>query len=157
MAARERNRKPVEKHGMSKTREYRAWSDMLTRCMNPKFIKYKYYGGKGIKVCERWVMSFVAFYEDMGTCPPKHTLDRIESDKDYEPGNCRWVTQSQQMRNTTRNRLLTYNGKTQCIADWAAETGMGFLILYKRLERGWTVERTLATPAGARQCRLQQN
>lgn len=144
MAAGKPNRKPLEKHGMSKTREYRAWADMLTRCMNPKFIKYEYYGGKGIKVCERWVMSFVAFYDDMGTCPPKHTLDRIESDKDYEPGNCRWVTQAKQMRNQGRNRMLTLNGKTQCLTDWAADAGMTAAQLNHRLERGWSVEKALA-------------
>lgn len=142
-----RSGKP-EKHGMCKTREYRAWSDMRTRCTNPNFIKYEYYGGKGIKVCDRWLGSFMAFREDMGECPPRHTLDRIESNKDYEPGNCRWVTHAAQMRNTSRTRMYTIGDKTQCLSDWATEAGLSFNCLYKRLEKGMSIEE--ATTLGVR-------
>lgn len=143
MAVRKSIRKPVEKHGMTGTREYRAWADMITRCTNPKFIKYHYYGGKGIKVCKEWRMSFVSFFNHMGRCPAKHTLDRIDSSKNYEPGNCRWVTQSRQMRNQCRNRLLTFNGKTQCLTDWAVELGMTYSQIQHRLERGMDLGQAL--------------
>jgi len=147
MARRKFRQCPREKHGMSKTREYRAWSDMITRCTNPNFIKWEYYGGKGIKVCARWLSSFLAFYEDMGKCPLGHTLDRTDSTKDYEPGNCEWKTQAEQMRNTSRTRLIEFNDRTQCLTDWAIEYGHTHLLVYKRLKRGWDIEKALTTPS----------
>ena len=135
--------KKKEKHGLVGTREYRAWSDMLTRCRNSKFIKWKDYGGRGIKVCQRWQDSFLAFLEDVGKCPEKHSLDREDSNKDYEPGNCKWSTQAEQMRNTRRNRLLEHNGKIQCLTDWAIECGSTFAAFYHRIERGWTIEEVI--------------
>lgn len=143
MAVPKINARSPEKHGMSKTREHNSWSDMLSRCYNPKVQKYRYYGGSGIGVCEEWQRSFVAFYEHMGPCPPGHTLDRIDGNKDYEPGNCRWVTQKQQMRNTRRSRMYTHNGKTQCLTDWANEHGLNESTLRRRLNGGMTIEKAL--------------
>ena len=80
-------------------REYRSWNSMITRCYNPKAASYRYYGGKGIKVCEEWKSNFRAFYKDMGPRPEGTTLDRIDGNKDYEPGNCRWATVKQQIHN----------------------------------------------------------
>lgn len=91
------------KHGMARTVEYTTWRSMKQRCYVPGMVQYKDYGGRGIKVCERWKNSFVNFFEDMGKRPAKgYSLDRINNDGDYEPSNCRWATQSQQRLNARR-------------------------------------------------------
>lgn len=91
------------KHGMHNTPEYRAYQMMKQRCNNPKYPEYRYWGGKGIKVCNRWLESFNNFIEDMGMRPtPNHSLDRIDPNGNYEPSNCRWATGSLQMHNTIR-------------------------------------------------------
>ena len=87
-------------HGLSDTPEYRAWRDMLSRCENPNTRYYELYGGRGISVCDRWRGSFEMFYADMGPRPsPRHSIDRIDNDGDYEPGNCRWATWTEQNAN----------------------------------------------------------
>lgn len=85
------------RHGKYGTREYRSWRAMVQRCYDPKAVNYKYYGGKGIKVCDRW-REFSKFFEDMGSRPSNTTLDRIDSTKNYEPLNCRWASPFVQMR-----------------------------------------------------------
>ncbi len=146
-----------EKHGLCKTREYGAWADMITRCTNPNFNKYKYYGGKGITVCLGWLQSFLAFLADMGICPAGRSVDRIDSTKGYWCGhcedcvargvdkcNCRWATQAEQMRNTSRTRLYTIGDKTQCVTDWASDGGVTASAVYSRLRAGASIEEAIS-------------
>lgn len=112
---------------------YSVWYGMLNRCYNTHEQNYKYYGGRGIKVCDRWRKSYRNFWEDMGTRPTGYTLDRIDNNGDYEPGNCRWATRSQQQRNTRLNRNLTLNGQTRCLSEWAAIIGIDPVSLRQRV------------------------
>jgi len=133
-------------HGRAGSRLYRVWSDMKSRCYTPSSTGYPFYGGRGITVCARWRKSFEAFVKDMGDCPPRMTIDRIDTTGNYTPKNCRWVTIAQQQRNRRNNRLVTHDGRTQCLAAWAEETGLPQSTLNNRLRLGWTVERALTTP-----------
>lgn len=109
-------------HGLSFTPTERIWRGMITRCHNPNATSYERYGGRGIIVCERWRNSVLAFVEDMGLRPSsRHSIDRIDSNGNYEPGNCRWITSGEQRRNRKDVHLLTYCGKTQCLSDWARD------------------------------------
>ena len=132
-------------HGMYGTAEYCAWRSMLTRCLNRKNNRYRYYGGRGIRVCSRWLSSFQNFYADMGLKPSsKHTLDRIDGSGGYEPGNCRWATYRQQNRNNRHNRYVTYDGLRLCVSEWAERMGIRVGTLLWRLDNGWTVEDALS-------------
>jgi hypothetical protein len=135
-------------HGMSKTRIYHTWHQMLRRCENSAFYDYRYYGARGIRVCERW-HKFENFYADMGDKPGRgYSLDRYpDNDGNYEPGNCRWATRKEQSRNRRSNRPLTFNGKTQILGEWAKEIGVKSNTLSCRIRNGWTLERALTIPA----------
>jgi hypothetical protein len=145
-------------HGLHGAPEYRVWVGMVQRCAarNAGRKKYAGYAGRGIKVCQRWRESFAAFYADMGPRPsPKHSIDRINNDGDYEPGNCRWATASQQACNKRvnavhglrkGNHVLTFNGSTRCLSEWARLTGIGRMTIQYRLWRGWSVEDALTRP-----------
>jgi hypothetical protein len=123
---------------MSKTaRERATWSAMKARCSNPKLRCYKSYGGRGIKVCARWLESFANFYADMGPRPDGMSLDRIDNDGDYEPGNCRWATQLQQARNQRSNVVLEHNGERKTVSEWAQILGVPTTTIYSRHARGW--------------------
>lgn len=135
------------RHGYSDSPEYSCWNSMIQRTTNPNSVKYSYYGGSGISVCPEWCDSFIAFFIYIGPRPtPKHEIDRYPNKKgNYEPGNVRWATRKQQTRNTSRNRMITFNGVTQCIADWAALLGIKWGTLKLRLNK-WPLERALTTP-----------
>lgn len=137
----------LRSHGMRKAPEYGVWKGMKRRCYQPSKREYPNYGGRGITICDRWRHSFKAFYEDMGPRPsPEHSIDRIDGNGNYEPGNCRWSTRREQNRNRCDNRFETFKGKTMCLVDWAAEYGMKKVTLYERLDRGMSFEEALTTP-----------
>lgn len=141
------------KHGEAykgqESAEYRSWRAMKNRCTNPNNAAYPRYGGRGIAVCARWD-SFENFLFDMGRRPsPKHSIDRINNDGDYEPGNCRWATSSQQNSNYSRNRWLTLDGETRLLSEWSVQTGIPETTIAARIDAyGWPIEAALQTPVG---------
>jgi hypothetical protein len=127
------------------SRAYRSWTAMRRRCEKPGASNYKWYGGRGIRVCERWA-SFPAFLADMGDAPEGATIDRIDPNGHYEPGNCRWVVgMKAQGRNRRANRVLEYRGESRCVAEWAEVLGVSPRLIVQRLSRNWSVERALGT------------
>lgn len=137
-----------ERHGMNKSPEHRAWVHMRQRCSNPRKREWPHYGGRGIKVCEAWEQSFLAFYEDVGQRPsPKHSLDRINNDRGYEPGNVRWALQQQQVENTSVVRMVTICGRTQSISAWERENGLAKGQVRAREASGWSLEEAITTPS----------
>lgn len=144
MAGRLRNEKGeyIPSHGMKHTRIYNRWCAMKERCYNPHSKSYRRYGERGITICDEWRNSFEAFYEWAVSNGYQEglTIDRIDNNKGYSPDNCRWVTYKQQNRNYSRNHMITYNGKTQCIADWAEEVGINQATILYRIKAGKTVD-----------------
>ncbi|MBD2201542.1 hypothetical protein H6G33_09305 [Calothrix sp. FACHB-1219] len=141
-----RNGVEKTKHGMTDTKEWNVWRGMMKRCYQPTQDKYPLYGGKGIIVCERW-HTFQNFYEDMGNVPEGMTIDRIDSSKNYEPENCRWVDIYVQNNNRgDYNVRWSYKGKDQTVSEWARELGCNNTTLFERQRRGWSIEKILSTP-----------
>ncbi len=130
--------------------EYSIWSNIRARCRNQNNTQYRSYGGRGIEVCERWATDFLNFLADMGRRPsPDHSIDRIDNDGNYEPGNCRWATRSEQARNRRSSRFIEFNGKSMTLAAWADESGVNMRALHLRLKNGWPLERALTEPLRA--------
>lgn len=131
-------------HGCSKWPEYRVWKIMIQRCENPNLEKYQIYGKRGIRVCARWRKSFVNFILDVGRRPSgNHSIDRINNDKGYQPGNVRWATRTVQARNCRKARRITFGGETRCIIEWAEKLHVDYRALQMRFGRGWSAERAL--------------
>ena len=137
-------------HGMRGTAIYRIWSHIKGRCINQSDNAYASYGGRNIHICDEWRHDFQAFYDYVSALPDYgkkgYSIDRIDNDGDYEPGNVQWSSSKQQSRNRRSNILLTYAGKTQCVADWADELGIKKTVLYDRIYNGWTAEKILTQP-----------
>jgi hypothetical protein len=132
-----------------RTPEYKAWDGMKTRCNNPRHKLYPYYGARGITVCEAWNRpdGFGQFLADMGPRPSRHhTLDRIDNSRGYSPDNCRWATWGQQQRNTRRSHLITINGNTKPLCDWAEVFRIPHQYVRNRIYQGWEPIRALVTP-----------
>lgn len=133
---------------------------MITRCTNEKATSWPNYGGRGIRICERW-MVFENFLADMGERPSGTTLDRRDTYGNYDPENCRWGTLIDQGRNQRTNRLLEFKGEIRCLSEWSEKFGLLDWQVQKRLARGWSLERALTEPLRpyprrARGCRAHQ-
>lgn len=137
------------KHGKSKSEVYRIWVGIKDRCTNPNDPAYPRYGGRGIKVCERWINSFENFFEDMGDRPAGQSIERVDNDGDYDPSNCVWASRTVQNRNKSTNRLIAHAGAVRCLNDWAAITGINRDTLRSRLDKGWSAADALSVPVDA--------
>lgn len=132
------------RHKMYGSTVYRSWASMLQRCTNVKSPHYKEYGGRGIKVCEKWVL-FSNFYSDMGDRPEGYTLNRIDNDGNYEPSNCEWATRKQQASNRRSSRLFTRNGVTKSLKQWSEIQDLNYKLVWQRIYRNnWSVEQALS-------------
>jgi hypothetical protein len=120
------------------TPELKAYRKLMERCYSVRCKDYGNYGGRGITVCVRWRKSFQNFYADMGPRPKDNSIDRIDVNKGYSPGNCRWATKTQQARNTRTNVYLTIGGETRCVTEWAGIYGIVRSTYYRRIKRGMT-------------------
>lgn len=125
-------------HAMTGTPTWRTWQRMKARCVHRGSVGYKNYGGRGITMCSRWRDSFEAFLEDMGPRPAEHSIDRIDSDGNYEPGNCRWATQREQSRNKRTSRFVTVEGLTLTYSEWSDRLGGNKNCVQARVARGWS-------------------
>lgn len=134
-------------HGKSKTSLYNKWHGIKQRCENQNNSCFKDYGGRGIKLCDEW-QNFDSFQEwalENGY-QDELTIERINNNGNYEPGNCKWVTRKEQGNNKRNNRLLSYKGETKTMHQWSEESGVNYNTLYTRLQNGWSVEKALTTP-----------
>jgi hypothetical protein len=137
----------ITKHGMRHLPEYQIWMAVKMRCTNPKNIGYPDYGGRGITLCGEWAESFESFYEYLGGRPDKdYSIERINNELGYIPGNVRWATKKEQANNTRANHFLSFRGETHTLAQWAELFGINSTAICKRLRRGWSIEKALTTP-----------
>jgi hypothetical protein len=136
-------------------REYGIWWGMVARCEDPRQQNYDRYGGRGIKVCDKWRGSFAAFLADLGPRPSReHTIDRIDNNGNYEPGNVRWATRIEQANNKRTSRTVTALGRTLTMSQWARETGIKRTALDYRINRGWSPDAALTRPLRANRRRV---
>lgn len=131
------------KHGHTSfpggTKEYKVWTEMKRRCGDPRHRGYERYGGRGIKVCARWLHSFESFFADMGPCPPGYQIDRIDPNGNYEPTNCRWASLHTQNRNRRDNVYIEYGGENLILKDWADRYGISPSFISNRIKKGYSM------------------
>ena len=147
-------RKRARTHGCSRTIEHIVWLGMIARCTAKSNKGWKNYGGRGIKVCERWRHDFAAFLSDMGPRPSsehsihrsEYSLDRIDNDGNYEPSNCRWAIHREQMNNVRYNRIITVNGESKTVAEWTRKLGCSTSTIGQRLRHGWPEVKAVMEP-----------
>lgn len=156
----ERTSAATKTHGDTDSRLYNVWCAMKRRCYNPDVKEYRLYGGRGISVCDAWRDNYEAFRDwaiiagykydaPRGAC----TLDRIDTDGNYSPENCRWVSQKEQMNNVRYNHRESYHGETHTIAEWEGILGMKPGKILNRMKCGWSFEDAVEAPADARSTR----
>jgi hypothetical protein len=134
-----------EFHGMTRHPAYNSWRGMLERCSRPEYKQWKDYGGRGITVCDRWKNSFMAFWEDMGTTWAKGlTIERKDTDKNYEPDNCIWETRAEQFRNTRRNHIIQTPWGPLTVVEAAEKAGLSYMCLQIRLQKKIPYEKLFA-------------
>jgi hypothetical protein len=139
---------PAYSHGKRRSKEYAAWDHMKQRCNNPSNHNFKNYGARGIKVCDSWTNSFEQFIADMGPAPSdNHSLDRIDNNGNYEPGNCKWSTFKEQQENRTNNIYVEFNGLNLTLSEWSKRTGIPKTTISGRIKRGLPPERILKAKA----------
>lgn len=145
-------------HGRTNDPTYRSWHAMRARCRYETHVYYQRYGGRGIRVCERWQNSFDNFLQDMGERPGvEYSIERRDSDGNYEPSNCYWMLKARQSRNKSDNVWLDYGGRSMLLTDWAREMGIKKSTLWGRISRlGWSTERALETPVKSCACATRQ-
>lgn len=144
---RERAAQMNAKHGMSYSKEFVSWTKAKDRCFNSKHPAFHKYGGSGITMCDKWKNSFEEFYSELGLCPRGHTIDRIDNNKGYEPGNCRWASKKTQSQNSVWPRVVTIAGVSKNISEWAAVYGISNSVIYNRLNKlMWPIEQAVTTP-----------
>lgn len=145
----------LTRHGGSNTPTWKSWASMIDRCTKPKTKCWPNYGGRGITVCDRW-RKFDAFLEDMGWKPDGTSLDRIDNNGNYEPGNCRWATSIEQANNKRNNDVFEYAGERLTIPAWSRRTGIKPGSLRTRLYKlKWPIERALTQPVVSRRYWLE--
>src|SRR6266496_4016974 len=136
-----------ERHGLSYSPEHKIWAAMKERCYRPANNQFHNYGARGIYVCDEWRDSFMTFYRDMGPRPgPEYSIERKDNNGPYAPWNCEWIPKNRQSLNARSNVLLTVNGKTQCLAEWARQFGINKGTLQSRIYARWPVEKAIFTP-----------
>lgn len=142
------------KHGKSHSRIYNVHRAMMGRCYNPNAHEYENYGGRGIEVCEEWhdFKNFLEWamkngYDENSKKQSECTLDRIDHNGNYEPSNCRFVPMKTQQRNRRSNVMITYNGETHCMSEWAEIAGIRYGTFVKRLQAGWSMEKAMNKPS----------
>lgn len=138
------------RRGSAKAPEYRVWTGMITRCHNARCKAFDRYGARGIAVCARWRESFAAFLADMGPRPsPRHSIDRIDNARGYEPGNCRWATVREQALNRRSNHMVTIGSETLPVGAWLDRYGVSRKLFDGRVRAGWTAVDTITRPVAA--------
>lgn len=141
-------------HGLSNKRLYGVWQNIINRCTNPKSQEYRYYGERGITICDEWRNDFKVFYDwamangyDETAPKGQCTIDRIDNNKGYFPDNCHWISTKMNCRNTRKNRIVEFNGEKHTLSEWSEIIHIPSNTLTERLKRGWSIEKTLTTPA----------
>lgn len=143
--------KNIKKYGRwknpSRTKTYNSWNSMRSRCYRSADKCFNLYGGRGIKICDRWINNYDNFYYDMGECPENMSLDRIDPNGIYEKTNCRWASMKEQQTNRRNNIIIEYNNKKLFLSEWAKETGIKSGTIWKRIIMwNWTIEKALNFP-----------
>ena len=135
-------------HGLTKNRVHRIWCGIKSRCLNKNYHSFSDYGGRGIKICDKW-LNFNGFFEDMGMPLDKHSIDRVDNNGDYCKENCRWATKQEQANNTRTNRYVTHKGETKTIAEWSRveRSVVCQNTLLRRICSGWDFDNALTTPS----------